>query len=326
MRTDVRKKSKLVIAALCIIAMIFTVLFATEPSYAIAKPHLKKANITMHLGHTYAQKLISSKGNVISNSKIKWASSKKSVATVSSKGVIKVKKEGIAKITAKYKGKSYKCTVKGKNSLRISPNNIVNMSLDTSTVTSIRVYFKDSIGYSVISGECVDFKFQQTNSSSSAIAEIRAISSGVEKIKIYSKAYPENYRILTINVYEKFPLNVTVDSTATFTNNDAKISLLGIKTLSKWFSSDNSYGIEFVINTKVVENYSGEEYTDAYACAYDKNNKLIYRAKGTLIANINPILGPEYISGSRFSLRIPLNYDEITIKLEPISNVDSIKL
>lgn len=199
------------------------------------------------------------------------------------------------------------------------------MSLDMSTVTSIRVYFKDSIGYSVISGECVDFKFKQTNSSSSAVAEIRAISSGVEKIKIYSKAHPENYKILTINVYEKFPLNANIESTATFTNNDAKISLLGIETLSKWFSSDNSYGIEFVINTKVVENYSGEEYTDAYACAYDKDNKLICKAKGVLVANINPILGSEYVSGSRFSLRIPLNYDEIIIKLEPISYVDSIK-
>lgn len=320
MYTNGRKKSRVVIAIFCIITIIFTTLLTTAPSYATVKTHFKKASITMDLGKTYSQKLISSKGKVISNSKIKWISSNKSIATVSSKGVIKVKKEGTAKITAKYEGKNYKCTVRGNNTVRLSPNNgIINMSLDTTTVKSIRIYFKDSIKYSIISGQCANFDIQQSSSSNSTIAEIRAVSAGVEKIKIYSSAHPENYRIITINVYEKFPLKMNIDSTTTFTNKDAKISLLGLKELNKGFSSDNVYYIDFVVKTKVIENYSGAEYTTAFACVYDMNNNLICKSKGTLLADINPILGSEYISGSRFMLRIPLNYEEVTIKIEPIS-------
>jgi uncharacterized repeat protein (TIGR02543 family) len=43
--------------------------------------------------------------------KITWTSSKKSVATVSSKGKVKAKKKGKTVITAKYEGKKYKCTI-----------------------------------------------------------------------------------------------------------------------------------------------------------------------------------------------------------------------
>jgi hypothetical protein len=42
---------------------------------------------------------------------VKWTSSKKSVATVSSKGVVKAKKKGTATITAKVSGKKYTCKV-----------------------------------------------------------------------------------------------------------------------------------------------------------------------------------------------------------------------
>ncbi|MBR1731513.1 MAG: Ig-like domain-containing protein [Ruminococcus sp.] len=49
-------------------------------------------------------------------SKVKWSSSNKKVATVTSKGVVKAVKKGTATITAKYKNKKYKCkiTVKAK--------------------------------------------------------------------------------------------------------------------------------------------------------------------------------------------------------------------
>ena len=44
--------------------------------------------------------------------KVKWKSSKKRVATVSKKGVVKAKKKGTTTITAKVNGKTYKCKVK----------------------------------------------------------------------------------------------------------------------------------------------------------------------------------------------------------------------
>ena len=66
---------------------------------------LNKKSISLNVGKTYTLKASGTKG------KITWTSSKKSVATVSSKGVVKAKKKGAAVITAKYGKKKLKCTV-----------------------------------------------------------------------------------------------------------------------------------------------------------------------------------------------------------------------
>ena len=66
---------------------------------------LNKKSISLNVGKTYTLKATGTKG------KITWTSSKKSVATVSSKGVVKAKKKGTAVITVKY-GKNKKLTCK----------------------------------------------------------------------------------------------------------------------------------------------------------------------------------------------------------------------
>lgn len=66
---------------------------------------LNKKSISLNVGKTYTLKASGTTW------KITWTSSKKSVATVSSKGVVKAKKKGTAVITAKY-GKNKKLTCK----------------------------------------------------------------------------------------------------------------------------------------------------------------------------------------------------------------------
>ena len=66
---------------------------------------LNKKSISLNVGKTYTLKASGTKG------KITWTSSKKSVATVSSKGVVKAKKKGTAVITAKYGKKKLTCKV-----------------------------------------------------------------------------------------------------------------------------------------------------------------------------------------------------------------------
>lgn len=66
---------------------------------------ISKAKLELRAGDTYTLKLSGS------TDIIKWSSSKTSVATVSSKGVVTAVKAGKATITAKFKQKSYKCTV-----------------------------------------------------------------------------------------------------------------------------------------------------------------------------------------------------------------------
>lgn len=69
---------------------------------------LNKKNLTLSAGNSYTLKVKKAVG------KVKWKSSKKSVATVSSKGKVKAKKTGTAKITATVGRKKLTCRVKVK--------------------------------------------------------------------------------------------------------------------------------------------------------------------------------------------------------------------
>ena len=69
------------------------------------KAGLDKKKLTLHAGGTYTLTLTG-------DTAVSWKSSKKSVATVTSKGKIKAKKKGTAVITCKTaSGKKYKCKV-----------------------------------------------------------------------------------------------------------------------------------------------------------------------------------------------------------------------
>ena len=70
---------------------------------------LTKTKLSMTAGTSRTIKLKGAKA-----SKVKWSSSKKSVATVS-KGKIKAREAGKATITAKYKNRKYRCRVTVKN-------------------------------------------------------------------------------------------------------------------------------------------------------------------------------------------------------------------
>ena len=84
------KKSKKLLAIFTIMLLIVCM---AVPVSAAGKINKKKA--TLKVGQTLQLKVTGTKG------KVKWTSSKKSVATVSSKGRVKAKKKGSATITAK---------------------------------------------------------------------------------------------------------------------------------------------------------------------------------------------------------------------------------
>ena len=79
-----------------------------------AKNKLSKTKITLTQGKKYQLKVKGTK------KKVKWSSTKKSVATVNKKGVVTAKKKGTAYIKAKVGKKTYKCkvTVKSKKALQ----------------------------------------------------------------------------------------------------------------------------------------------------------------------------------------------------------------
>lgn len=103
-----KKFEKLILLA-CILCLCIGISHTTEAS-AKKKVKLNKTKLTLAVGKTYKLKLKNNK------KKVKWSSSKKKAASVTSKGKVTAKKAGTAVITAKAAGKKYKCkvTVKAK--------------------------------------------------------------------------------------------------------------------------------------------------------------------------------------------------------------------
>ena len=70
-----------------------------------ATTKLNMSKLTLNVGEAYTLRLTGASGTV------KWSSSNKNIATVSSKGKVVAKAEGKTTITATNKSKKYKCTI-----------------------------------------------------------------------------------------------------------------------------------------------------------------------------------------------------------------------
>ncbi len=88
-----------------LLAFVMVLTLSPIQANAAKKVKLNKNKLSLYVGKTYTLKLKNNK------SKVKWTSSKKTVATVSSKGKVKAKKKGSCKITAKVGKKKYVCNV-----------------------------------------------------------------------------------------------------------------------------------------------------------------------------------------------------------------------
>lgn len=97
------KKSISIFAALTIVFSLFS-FCGTNESFA-ATTKLNQTKLYLAKGETYKLKVYNT------SKKVTWSSSKKSVATVSSKGLVKAKSNGSATITAKVGSKKYNCKV-----------------------------------------------------------------------------------------------------------------------------------------------------------------------------------------------------------------------
>lgn len=86
------------IAAICLVFMMI-------PSQAWAQPSINKSEVSIYVGKSVTLKVRNT------TKAVSWKSSKKSVATVSSKGKVSGVKAGKATITAKVAGQSFKCAV-----------------------------------------------------------------------------------------------------------------------------------------------------------------------------------------------------------------------
>ena len=102
------KKHMRIAAWILSLMMLVSILPSTQVN-AAAKPKISNTKVTLTVGKTktLSVKNVSKK----QKKKIKWSTSKKSVATVSKSGKVKAKKAGKATITAKLGKKKYRCVV-----------------------------------------------------------------------------------------------------------------------------------------------------------------------------------------------------------------------
>lgn len=126
---------------LVVLAVMLISLLGVFSVNASAKMKINKKKATVYVGKTVKLKVKNT------HRKVKWKSSKKSVATVSKKGVVKGKKAGKATITAKVGGKSFKCKVTVKRGRIVSR---VSDTVKASIVNTLTTYGKtdsDSDGF-----------------------------------------------------------------------------------------------------------------------------------------------------------------------------------
>ena len=102
MNVKMKKAGSFLIAGVLTVALAAPSLCTTAEA---AKIKLNKTKVYLLKGQTVKLKVTGTK------KKVTWKSSKKKVATVSKKGKVKAKKAGKTTITAKVKGKKYKCKI-----------------------------------------------------------------------------------------------------------------------------------------------------------------------------------------------------------------------
>lgn len=105
--------------SLLIFSMVVLLAVPATDAGATKKIALNKNSVALTVGKTLQLKVTGT------TEKVKWTSSKKTVATVSVKGKVKAKKAGKAKITAKVAGKKLVCSVcvkaKSASEAKVSP-------------------------------------------------------------------------------------------------------------------------------------------------------------------------------------------------------------
>ncbi|MCI5524472.1 MAG: Ig-like domain-containing protein [Dorea sp.] len=99
-------------------------------AYAASSMHLSKSKISLNVGSSKKVSLVLPNGKTVPSSKVVWKTSSSKIAKVR-KGTITAVKRGTCTITAKYKGKSYKCKVTVKGIIHIEPSSTILYELQS---------------------------------------------------------------------------------------------------------------------------------------------------------------------------------------------------
>ena len=236
------------IKKMLVIMSFILVFFAFHDDANVQAASISKTKVTLLNGQSVSLKVNGKKG------KVKWYSSKKSVATVNSKGVVKAKKKGTAKITAKIGKNKYTC----------------NVTVQTPKLSQTKLSLKYGKSYTL--------KLSGTNQKvnwSSSNGKVAVVSS---KGKI--STIGNGTAIITARVLGK--------------NFSCKVTVSGKKQPKKFSEADARKNISItsdVIDGKLVvffnSHYEWTTYIDCTCYYYDKNKNPVYvgGSDGAIVEN-----------------------------------------
>ncbi len=100
------------IMSILLMIAILAAFMPLENTYAASKTGFEYGNIKIAVKTKYQVKLLDKNGKLIPASDVTWKTADKSIAKINKKGMLSGVKKGKTKVIAKYKGKTYKTTVR----------------------------------------------------------------------------------------------------------------------------------------------------------------------------------------------------------------------
>ena len=223
------KQMKKLLAFVLAFAMIITIYQPSAVYAAAKKPGLSAKTMTLQVGQKKTLKV----KNAGKKAKLKWSSNKKSIATVSKKGVVKAVKAGNAVVTCKVttkNGKTTKLTCKVAvkkaakvTSLTVGSQSELEKALKNKNVTKITVATQGAVTFTVPQGDYskVDLVINAPNADVVNNGKFKSID--IQAIK--PNTYRENAKGNVITVSATGDARVIVETGATV----AKIMVSGSK-------------------------------------------------------------------------------------------------
>lgn len=246
------------------LALMFTV---GSVNVKAAAPKLNKKKITIYVGHTGKLKVNNAR------KKVKWTSSKKQIAAVSSKGVVKGKKAGSAVITAAAGNKKWTCKVTVRNNVSVSKGAIkilpgkskkVNIKIQKN-VNNIRFKIKDpkvvSCKWGKWKGMSIPLTITAKQSGSTYITLTNTYSKEKVKINVTVPGEWDNVKVV---------IPETIGEQG-YESNRMKITNYSFYQPSGWTGSYYMH-VEFKM---VKYGNTGRDSWGEYVFSYDKNGNIL---------------------------------------------------
>jgi len=223
------KQMKKLLAFVLAFAMIITIYQPSAVYAAAKKPGLSAKTMTLQVGQKKTLKV----KNAGKKAKLKWSSNKKSIATVSKKGVVKAVKAGNAIVTCKVttkNGKTTKLTCKVAvkktakvTSLTVGSQKELEKALKNKNVTKITVATQGAVTFTVPQGDYSKVELVINAPNADVVNNGKFKSIDIQAIK--PNTYRENAKGNVITVSATGDARVIVETGATV----AKIMVSGSK-------------------------------------------------------------------------------------------------